>query len=465
MVARFAVLFRLDMWKPAGGTGKTILNFFDVFLQEISKRKVMDQWDEETKSHKIVPLIQLHEKILGMNDQGERKEERESGRRHESKVGKTFSRTFALFAFIGGMMLFVWYVFSVIGEAVIGDSLGAIDALPGSPMNGGYGDMTNFSTLGVSMVSMFQVIVGNNWNDILYTAMAAKGKGMAVFFIVYYILVQLVLMNIFIAIVVDRVHRTCEDEGSPVGQHSTDDDDGADARRKYRLIGNEGKRIPVWSNGKQYVLEPKRKSLGQGLHKDVVEGSGYDLLQKCIQSGIYRIALYRTEGEAEAVEKKNKPKGNKFRMDKDPTDQVQGFWFNMSEGLSSIISGSKRSSTASSDAGITRTVGSHFQMNASQAVKQLVSQIKFFPPHLSEERFPEDITPEDADDRDSGETQLTSFGRHSDSSEPEDPGELRLSRNSDNANQVKLPTGNHGENNHSTTPAKTDEKVAAVLTF
>ena len=72
---------------------------------------------------------------------------------------------------------------------------------------GDYGEMTNFSTLPKSLVAMFQILMTNNWNDILYTAMDGQGHAVAIFLIAFYILSVLVMLNIFTSIVLQSINK------------------------------------------------------------------------------------------------------------------------------------------------------------------------------------------------------------------------------------------------------------------
>ena len=64
----------------------------------------------------------------------------------------------------------------------------------------------NYDTLFWSTVTTFQLLSGENWNDTMYSAVEASG-GLAVFyFLVVYIVGNLVIVNLIIAVLIDNCH-------------------------------------------------------------------------------------------------------------------------------------------------------------------------------------------------------------------------------------------------------------------
>jgi len=184
------------------------------------------------------------------------------------QIKQTWERTSSLFLYTGGLLFLVQYFFSVLGTMIIDDKLAPINQNDNAPMNGAYGELTNFATVGSSMVAMFQIMLTNNWNDILYTSVAATHSAIAAFFIIYYILVPLLFLNIFTSIVLQSF--------------------------KMDNINNETQTaapLVVEMDGKLYRLERTGYRRGLELHMDLLDSTKQELMQDIIRDGVFETSV------------------------------------------------------------------------------------------------------------------------------------------------------------------------------
>jgi voltage-gated sodium channel len=64
----------------------------------------------------------------------------------------------------------------------------------------------NYDTLFWSTVTTFQLLSGENWNDTMYSAVEASGSIAVLYFLVIYIVGNLIVINIIIAVLIDNCH-------------------------------------------------------------------------------------------------------------------------------------------------------------------------------------------------------------------------------------------------------------------
>lgn len=115
------------------------------------------------------------------------------------------------------LMVLVMFIFCLLGMQFFGgqwtpDAFGggcSIDNSTGTPGIGCEGDdvpRANFDDFGWAFVTVFQVLTGENWNDLLWAGIAAGhySAGTAVIAVIYFVLLNIignyVIMNIFLAI-------------------------------------------------------------------------------------------------------------------------------------------------------------------------------------------------------------------------------------------------------------------------
>ena len=66
----------------------------------------------------------------------------------------------------------------------------------------------NFDTLGNSLMTVFQVITGENWNDIMYDCMQVNGVGGAIYTSLMFCMGNYIVLNLFLAILLDNFQKT-----------------------------------------------------------------------------------------------------------------------------------------------------------------------------------------------------------------------------------------------------------------
>ena len=98
----------------------------------------------------------------------------------------------------------VFYIFAIIG--IYG--LGGVIRQPRFHSEGGIPNnlyyLINFNDLGSSMVTLFSFMIINNWPAITDTMVNASGSVLPrVYFMIFYIFVQWIILNILIAMMID----------------------------------------------------------------------------------------------------------------------------------------------------------------------------------------------------------------------------------------------------------------------
>ena len=119
------------------------------------------------------------------------------------------------------LLLVIMFIFSMIGMQLFGGRWNAELFLPDDPPR------ANFDSFGWSLVTVFQVLSGENWNDVLWAGMKGSGAMAAVYFLALNIGGGFIILNLFLAILLARF------EGS---------DDGSDEDKeieRLRLLGLE----------------------------------------------------------------------------------------------------------------------------------------------------------------------------------------------------------------------------------
>ncbi|XP_054469040.1 LOW QUALITY PROTEIN: voltage-dependent T-type calcium channel subunit alpha-1I-like [Anoplopoma fimbria] len=102
------------------------------------------------------------------------------------------------------IMLFVIFIYSLIGMLLFGNRFDfrTLD---------GHTDRKNFDTLLWSMVTVFQILTGEDWNLVLYNIMAATSPWAAIYFVALIMTGRHVLLNILVGIVIQGFHNRAHD--------------------------------------------------------------------------------------------------------------------------------------------------------------------------------------------------------------------------------------------------------------
>ena len=89
-------------------------------------------------------------------------------------------------SYIAALLMLFCFIYSILGMQLFGGQMGSGDDLP----------RNNFDTLHWSFISVFQILSGEAWNEIMYIGVAAGGWGTVVFFISWVIIGQYILLNV-----------------------------------------------------------------------------------------------------------------------------------------------------------------------------------------------------------------------------------------------------------------------------
>eukprot|EP00656_Telonema_subtile_P014022 TRINITY_DN17130_c0_g1_i2.p1 TRINITY_DN17130_c0_g1~~TRINITY_DN17130_c0_g1_i2.p1 ORF type:complete len:548 (-),score=156.11 TRINITY_DN17130_c0_g1_i2:10-1653(-) len=203
------------------------------------------------------------------------------------KLMSTATRTRVLFVHTGGLLFCVLYSFAVFGS-LFGDVVARVDKeYSDDPVDRG---LTNFSDIGHSLIAMFQILMSNNWNDILYTAAAGCGAFVKPFFVVVFVVLVFIMLNIFTSIVlqsfdVNEVHSDLRH----TGEFSCD---AAAPKQGYLYIAMPGDCC--------YRLQRRHNQHGFELHMDLMDATKAELLSDCLQ-GDNMFLTVLTESEQEIV--------------------------------------------------------------------------------------------------------------------------------------------------------------------
>lgn len=101
------------------------------------------------------------------------------------------------------LMLFI-YVYSLIG---MNQFAGKFRFGPLGPDPEGEVPRQNFDSLLVSMLTIFQVLIGDNWNYVMYDSIRSEGPIGSLYFISLVMMGNIVMMNLFLAILLGNFER------------------------------------------------------------------------------------------------------------------------------------------------------------------------------------------------------------------------------------------------------------------
>ncbi|XP_069011378.1 voltage-dependent T-type calcium channel subunit alpha-1I-like [Embiotoca jacksoni] len=133
------------------------------------------------------------------------------------------------------LTLFIIFVFSILGMHLFGCTFN-LQTEDGSSID----VRKNFDTLLWSMVTVFQLLTQEDWNLVLYNAMASTSPWAALYFIAVIVFGKDVLLNVLVGIVVDKFKATPSrrpDEDATAGL--TPDDDPAAATQVLRTLEDD----------------------------------------------------------------------------------------------------------------------------------------------------------------------------------------------------------------------------------
>jgi hypothetical protein len=104
---------------------------------------------------------------------------------------------------VASLLLLQLFIFAIFGVALFGHV----------PLDAGLGSLSeriNFTTFSASLLVMFKMLTGENWNFIMHDCMAHTWLAVP-FFVLFVVLGQFVLLNLVIAIIIEAFSEV-EDE-------------------------------------------------------------------------------------------------------------------------------------------------------------------------------------------------------------------------------------------------------------
>jgi hypothetical protein len=111
------------------------------------------------------------------------------------------------------LLLVIMFIFAMVGMQLFGGQWDAEKFYPDDPPR------ANFDNFWWSFVTVFQVLTGENWNDVLWGAMKASNLVAALYFLALNLIGGFIILNLFLAILLARF------EGSSEGEDDEDDED------------------------------------------------------------------------------------------------------------------------------------------------------------------------------------------------------------------------------------------------
>jgi len=114
---------------------------------------------------------------------------------------------------LGGVFIVIYYTFGLIGVASFGGkiSISVPELNNTSYQNLNYNYAINFNDFGGAMITLFCLMVVNNWNVIMEAFAIVSGEGVQVYFIAFWICTVVITLSVVLAVVLakllGKVHR------------------------------------------------------------------------------------------------------------------------------------------------------------------------------------------------------------------------------------------------------------------
>ncbi len=115
-------------------------------------------------------------------------------------------------ASIGGLLVIIVYIFTVMATTLFQQQ-----------------DPASFGNLGLSATSLFRIMLGDGWPDII-VPLAQGQEGIYAFFILFTIISTFIVLNLFIAVTVEALERQGDDEVVEAVESAAEREERADDR-------------------------------------------------------------------------------------------------------------------------------------------------------------------------------------------------------------------------------------------
>ncbi|XP_064108487.1 voltage-dependent calcium channel type A subunit alpha-1-like isoform X4 [Macrobrachium nipponense] len=142
-----------------------------------------------------------------------------------SSMRSIISLLFLLFLFI--------LIFALLGMQLFGGSFNFPEGTPAA----------NFNTFSIALLTVFQILTGEDWNEVMYYGIASQGgtkSGMiySLYFIILVIFGNYTLLNVFLAIAVDNLANAQELTAAEEEQEEEDKEQQAELEKELEALQN-----------------------------------------------------------------------------------------------------------------------------------------------------------------------------------------------------------------------------------
>lgn len=103
------------------------------------------------------------------------------------------------------LMLFI-YVFALLGMSLFAGKI-KIDSNDLLDLQFGVSPRANFDTLQWACISIFEVLIGENWNSLMYDSMRSVGEVTCIYYIALVLFGNIVMLNLFLAILLGNFEK------------------------------------------------------------------------------------------------------------------------------------------------------------------------------------------------------------------------------------------------------------------
>jgi voltage-dependent calcium channel L type alpha-1D len=161
------------------------------------------------------------------------------------------------------LVLFI-YVFALMGMQFFAGKL-KLDA-DGNPDSNGKSIRYNFDTIDITFLTIFNLLLGDNWNETMYDAMRCVSELAAIYFITIVIIGSLVMINLLIAIIINNfdMSRYNSNKRRMTEELKKHIDAGEDTFTAIEIILGEKVALKAFGLKAKPIVEtkkPKKKSL------------------------------------------------------------------------------------------------------------------------------------------------------------------------------------------------------------
>ncbi|XP_037797809.1 voltage-dependent calcium channel type A subunit alpha-1-like [Penaeus monodon] len=148
-----------------------------------------------------------------------------------SSMRSIISLLFLLFLFI--------LIFALLGMQLFGGSFNFPEGTP----------LANFNTFAIALLTVFQILTGEDWNEVMYNGIASQGgikSGMiySLYFIILVIFGNYTLLNVFLAIAVDNLANAQELTAAEEEQEEEDKKQQAELEKELEALQNNAEGPP-----------------------------------------------------------------------------------------------------------------------------------------------------------------------------------------------------------------------------